>query len=86
MSGHNIASWASRGYRSAWHVLEANEPHPGEELELYAHRILNKLREVKKQYQEDGDDVDGFAMGAVGGVISRAEQLLREMGQNDAGV
>ncbi len=81
MSGHNSARWASRGYSSASRVLETNEPYPGEELELYAHRILNKLREVKKQYREDADDEDGFATGAVGGVIDRAEQLLRGMEQ-----
>jgi hypothetical protein len=82
-SGYNSARWASRGYSAAWNLVETTPPQPGEAAPAYGKRLLEKLHELKNRYRYDAGDEDGFAMGAVGEVISRAERLLRELGQEN---
>ncbi len=74
---YNPDRWATRGIVSATNLIEETSPLPDESVEQYGKRLLEKLKELKKEYYEDPDDEDGFAAGAVASYVFAVEAILK---------
>ncbi len=74
-ASYNAAKWSVKGCSEAIDLIDRTPPLPNQSVEQYARMLEDSLRDLKKKINDDYDDVDGFAAGAIVDIINMVKEL-----------